>query len=342
MKNAVLAERLAAQLLSGTPSTDPLAVVKRLLAVQAQDLRGARLAIRARTNGLVATDVDRALTRDRSILITWLNRGTLHLVRTEDYPFLHALTTPQLASGNARRLAQEGVSLDAAARGVDVIERSLTREGPLTRGELGEKIASAGVRTQGQALVHILALASFRGIVVRGPIIGSDQAYVLVRDWVGAVPRVDREAALGELARRFLAGHGPASDRDLARWAGLSLRDSRAGMGALAGEIVQRHDGLVDLPGRGAVPELPPPRLLGPYEPVLLGWVSREDILGAHRSVVTVNGLFRPFAMVRGRAAATWKLARGRVELSPFGRLRPAEARALEADATDVKRFLST
>ena len=97
--------------------------------MQGQDPRGFRLAIRARTTGLNASDVDRALTEDRSLLVTWLNRGTLHLVRTEDYPWLHALTTPPLFTGSARRLAQEGVSPDAADRAVALVERSLAAGG---------------------------------------------------------------------------------------------------------------------------------------------------------------------------------------------------------------------
>src|SRR3954447_20046217 len=80
----VIRHRLTAQLLGGEPARDPVAVAERLLAVQAQDPRGARLAIRSRTAGLSAADVDRAFTDDRSIVITWLNRGTLHLVRSED------------------------------------------------------------------------------------------------------------------------------------------------------------------------------------------------------------------------------------------------------------------
>lgn len=81
-----LAERLASQLLTGAPADDPVAVTRRLLAVQGQDPRGARLAIRARSTGLTAADVDRALTEERSLVITWLNRGTLHLVASDDYP----------------------------------------------------------------------------------------------------------------------------------------------------------------------------------------------------------------------------------------------------------------
>src|SRR3954447_2519715 len=134
----MIAERLTAQLLAGPPAADPVAVVGRLLAVQGQDPRGARLAVRARTSGLTAADVDRSLTEDRSLLITWVNRGTLHLIRSEDYPWLHALTTPPLFTTSARRLAQEGVEPAAAERGIEVIERSLAEEGPLTRDQLRE------------------------------------------------------------------------------------------------------------------------------------------------------------------------------------------------------------
>jgi hypothetical protein len=337
-----IAERLQAQLLAGKPARDPLGVTRRLLAVQGQDPRGVRLAIRARSSGLSAADVDRALTDDRSLLITWLNRGTLHLVCSEDYAWLHALTTPPLITGNARRLAQEGVTPNVAERGVRAIERALAADGPLTRAQLRERIAAAKVRTEGQALVHLLMLATLRGLTVRGPMVGSEQAYALVADWLGGQAKVERGRALAELARRYLAGHAPAEDRDLARWSGLPLRDARAGLHAIAGELRERPDGLVELKRRRRADAEPaPPRLLGAFDPLLLGWCSREEIVGANRSLVTVNGLFRPFALVRARAVARWRLAAGKIELEPFERLTRADATALEAEAADVLRYLS-
>jgi DNA glycosylase AlkZ-like len=308
--------------------------------VQGQDPRGARLAVRARTRGRVAADVDRALSEERSLVITWLNRGTLHLVRSEDYPWLQALTTPPLQAGNARRLGQEGVTPNEAERGVKTIERALAAEGPLTRVQLRERLESAGVPTAGQALVHLLMLACLRGIAVRGPTVGKQHAYALVRDWLGPLKEVDRETALTELARRYLAGHGPAGERDLARWAGLPLRDVRKGLTGLASELEERGEGLYSLVRRPTAAALPPPRLLGPYDPVLLGWTSREDVLGEHTGLVTVNGLFRAFAMVEGRAVATWRLAEGRVEIEPLGPIPKASRAALDADAADVERFM--
>jgi hypothetical protein len=337
----MITERFAAQLLTGPPARDPEEVTGRLLAVQAQDPRGARLAIRPRSAGLTAADLDRALT-DGTLLISWLNRGTLHLVRREDYGWLHALTTPPLRVGNARRLDQEGVTPEAADRAVAVIERSLADEGPLTRPQLRDRIDAAGVRTEGQALVHELMLACLRGIAVRGPMAGRDHAYVLVRDWLEPPRPFDRSQALAELARRFLAGHGPADDRDLAKWAGIPLRDARSGLTAIAGELIQRDDGLADLAALAGQRDhgLPPPRLLGSFDPLLHGWVSREPILGQHTNIITVNGLFRPFALVEGRAVATWTMPDGVVELDRLAELSAAAEKALAADAADVRRFL--
>jgi hypothetical protein len=337
----VTAERCAAQLLCGDPAGSAEEVARRLLAVQAQDPRGARLAVRARSAGLSASDVDSALAR-RSMVVSWLNRGTLHLVRAEDYWWLHPLTTPQLRTGNSRRLAQEGVPPQDAERAVAAVRAALSADGPLTRVQLRERVAAAGVRTEGQALVHILLLASIRGLVVRGPVAGRDQAFVLASDWLGAPPpTMGREAALGELARRYLVGHAPGADSDLARWAGIGLRDARLGLARCG--AVQRADGLAELPGspRHAAAVLPPPRLLGAFDPLLLGWVSRDPITGPHRQIVTVNGLFRPFALADGRAVATWTITGGQVALSPFTVLDPETQTALDADAADVTRFLS-
>jgi hypothetical protein len=265
----------------------------------------------------------------------------LHLVTSEDLSWLHALTTPPLRNANARRLHQEGVSEAAAGRGVQAIVRALADEGPLTRGQLRERVAAAGVRTEGQALVHVLMLATLRGLTVRGPMVAGEQAYALVADWLGELAPVSRDRALAELAHRFLAGHGPAGDRDLAKWSGLPLRDARAGLRAISGQLDEHAGGEVTLRrARPAGAELPPPRLLGAFEPALMGWTSREWILGSYTPIVVTGGLFRPFALVDGRAAATWQIRRGQIELTPFAELRPGTEAALHADGRAVLDYL--
>jgi hypothetical protein len=340
----VQAQRFAAQLLTGDLARSPVEVAERLLAVQGQDPRGARLAIRARTTGLTAADVDRALTADRSLLITWVNRGTLHVIRSEDYWWLHPLAVRPHLQGVRRLLARTGVAEGAADKGVAVIQAALAADGPLTRDQLASRIAAAGLPSSDNIPLHLLALASMRGIAVRGPMIGTQHAYVHVRDWLGQPPpAMEQDVALGQLARRYLAGHGPASDRDLAKWAGLPLGQVRRGLAAIARELRDRPDGLAELTAQRRHQEvgLPQPRLLGAFDPVLLGWASREPILGDHQGIVTVNGLFRPFALVAGRAAGTWAWAGGHVTLDRFAELDEHVQSALAAEASDVQRFLA-
>ena len=339
--NNLVGMRLASQLLTGPPARTPESVVDRLLAVQAQDGRGARLGVRARSSGLVAADVDRALSVTRSLVVSWLNRGTLHLVAAADYWWLHALTTPKLAVGNARRLRQEGVSETHADRGIAVVTEAVESHGPQTRAQLRHRLDDAGVPTAGQALAHILFAASLRAHVVRGPLVGTEHGYVSAVDWLGVQPPViDREEALSVLASRYLAGHGPAGPADLARWAGITIRDARVGFASIADNVTAVGDELVVAGGRHGPMPSPPPRLLGAFDEILHGWTSREAFVGQHRSVVTTNGIFRPVVLVDGHVVATWSLPDGVVTIRS---LQPIPAVALDAlaiEGADVLRFL--
>jgi hypothetical protein len=377
---ALRARRAFAQGLDRPAAAPARDVVGRLLAVQAQDLRAARLALRARTRGLTAADVDAALTADRSLVVAWLGRGTLHLVRAEDHAWLLALTAPPRMAANRRRLGQEGVSPDEAERALGVVERALAAEGPLTRPELAARIAAAGIRTAGQATPHLLMLAALRGIVVLGPLRDGEQAFALVRDWLGeaaatrrgasAAPMTRRgtsaapfarlaagaapagplagaarEAALAELARRYLVAHGPATAADLAAWAGLPLRDARAGLAAIAGELSEPEGDRVDLRGREPPRGPVPPRLLGAFDPYLLGWRDRGFAVapGHARRVHPGGGILRAVATADARVVGTWTLHRRRsraaVTIAPFTPLEPRVDAALQAEAADVARF---
>jgi hypothetical protein len=227
------------------------------------------------------------------------------------------------------------VSEADAERAVEIVDRALADEGPLTRPELAERIAAKGIRTEGQAAPHLLGLAALRGVCVLGP----SQAFALTRDWIGEPPAVDRDAALAELARRYLAGHGPATAADLAAWSGLPLRDARAGLRSI--DVVEDGE-LLDLPGREPPAEDLPPRLLGAFDPYLLGWKDRSFAVPAKhaRRVHPGGGILRAVALVDGRAVATWGARRrdGRltIELDRFGRVPRG---ALESEMDDVARF---
>ena len=358
----LLVRRTASQLLDRRSGGGLEPAVRTLLAVQAQDKNAWRLALRARVDGVTAADIDLALTDRRSLLVAWFNRGTLHLIASEDYPWLLGLTAPTQVTSNSRRLAQLGFTPDEADRGVARIEQALLNDGPLSRSQIRERLQSAGIRTEGQAMVHLLFATVIRGLAVMGPAGPGGQLFAHTREWLGVDPVTPgslggerRDTALAELARRYLLGHGPATAADLAKWSGLPLRDARAGLRSVAAELVELEGGLLDLADRKPsalelearwLNEPLPPRLLPGFDPCMLGWREREPfVLPADDGLVVEKGggFFRAVATVDGVAASTWSIRRraGGVEIGvePFRPLDADASAALRREAEDVARF---
>jgi hypothetical protein len=316
-------------------------VVRESGPVQAQEPRAARLAFRARATSLTAADVDHARTGDRSLLRAWVMRKTVHLIPSEDAGWLVPLFAESTVRWSRGRLAHFGLDRRAQDRAMKFVHDAIDSEGPLTRREIGARLNEAGYALESEHKVHLWLLATLDGELCLGPDRGAYACLVRTSDWLGKPERRSREDSLAELAVRYLRGYAPASERDFARWAGLPLRDARAGLRAIASELKVRPDGLFELSSSRRTPKLPPPRLLGAYDPILLGWTSRAPLLGDHQEIVTVNGLFRPFALAGGAAVARWAMPKGEVVLEPFGRLAPAVRAALNKDAADVARFLA-
>jgi len=306
---------------SGTTVGD---VVRRQCAVQAQDYRQAKLAIRARTSGLTAADVDAAMDA-REVVVTWVNRGTLHLMDRADHPWLLGLTAPGQLPTVMKRLRDHDVEADLADTLVDRIVAMLEEDGPLDRRAIATRLEELRRPGEGLSAVHALGLTGLRGLTVRGPVVDGQQRYALTRDWLGGEPPPvelhgeERERALAEFARRYLRGHGPAGDRDLAKWSGLGLTDVRAGLAAIASELVEVPGLTGDLVALRSqevevddAPARVGARLLPMWDEQLVGWrdrrtVVREDDLHRFESK---NGIVPAVVLQSGRAVGSWRLSR--------------------------------
>ena len=344
---ALLAARMRGQRLDGR-LRGPAELVRAIGGVQAQEPRAGALSIRVRTEGLNAAAVERAIAEERSIVRTWAMRGTIHFVASDDARWLHDLLTPLAVPGQMRALDSLGVPEGDRTRAVALIRRALAG-GPLTRAELCEELQRGGIDTSGQKAAHLPRLASLEGHVCFGPRRGAKDTYVLTGDWLGAQwrdgSRRDRDAALAEIARRYLGAYGPAEPRDMAAWSGLPLRDARAAWKLIASDL-READGrwlLARDAGRLAEPPPDPPlvRLLPAFDTYLLGYRGRELAVPTEHasSVWPGGGIVRPTVVANGRAVATWRIrSRGKrhdVEVEPFG-----DAPGADAEVADVRRFL--
>ena len=312
--------------------------------VQAQEPRAAKLAFRARARGLVAADVDRARAEEASLLRAWCMRKTVHLIATEDAGWLLPLFSETIVRWSRKRLADFGLDRRRQDRALALLHRAVDDDGPLTRRELGRRLAGAGFETESQYRVHLWLLATLDGDLCLGPDRGAEPCLIRTVDWIGEPERRSRDDSLAELARRFLRGYAPAGDRDLARWAGLPLRDARAGFERIAAELRPVGE-LFALERAPRAARAPVVRMLGAFDNYNLGYVDRGFAIAPafEKQVNPGGGMVRPSIVVDGWFVATWSSKRsGRrlaVTIEPFEPLAAEVEDAIAAEVADLGRF---
>jgi Winged helix DNA-binding domain len=316
--------------------------------VQAQEARAAKLAFRARARGLTAADVDRARTEERSLLRAWMMRKTVHVIPSEDAGWLLPLFSDQIVRWSRKRLGDFGLDRAGQDRALAVLHRAVTQHGPLTRPELVERLSAAGFETANEIKVHLWLLATLDGELCLGPDRSGQTCLVHTRDWIGELEARPRGDSLAELARRYLRAYGPASERDLVRWAGLPLRDGRIGLERIAGELRQMSVGGETLLALGRLPRMAPGpvvRLLGAFDNYNLGYESRDFAVAPEHSkrIAPGGGIIRPAITADGRVVGTWSSTRsGRrlaASIEPFDDLNPSTVEAIQSEVADIGRF---
>ena len=332
---------------------DPAAIARAVCGIQAQDFDAARHQLRARSVGLTARAVDHAFDHERSVVKTWLMRGTLHMCAADDVRWMLDVFGPAVNRLGARQWATLGLDDTTLQRALRVVRTTLAN-GPVSRRELRDELVSRGVFREpvGQAMIYLLFQAATLGITCSGPRIGRADSFVLLDDWV---PRTDGprgEAALAELARRYLAAYGPATESDLAAWSGLPVARARTGMAAIAQEIVEfpgPAPGLWALRSAAPVdvPRPPVVRLLGHFDTFLLGYRRRHH-LGDEQAEDWIHrgggGWIRPVVCVDGWIVGGWRLehspAQAEVTVLPFERLPGRLSGGIGREVAAIGRFL--
>jgi uncharacterized protein YcaQ len=328
---------------------DPAEIARAVAGVQAQDMFASRLSFRSRSRRLKAAEIDRARTEERSLLRTWVMRMTIHLIPTDDAGWWLPLFEPAIEKWSRRRLEQLGMPPRIQEQALQQVVRMLEEEGPLTRTEVGNGLRGIGIKLDNMTRGHIMGLAVTSGNACLGPDRNSSTCLVLRRDWLGMQPRFDRDAALAELARRYLRAFGPATDRDFAYWAGLGLGEVRTGLEAIAGEVEAIRVGEEDMLAlRGALPRLPRAgqvRMLGNFDTYLLGWKDRRFSVPDHHVGAVKEGgggWIRPVIVRDGVVIGGWRASRrgGRIVIAlDHESLTPPERKAIDAEISDIERF---
>jgi hypothetical protein len=344
--------RAHAQALAGGAREDSAeAVVRRVFAIQAQDATAADLGIRVRGRDITAQAIRTAYEDKRNIVRNWYMRGTLHTIPSDDARWVLQLLSPRILAATSRRYQQLGLDDDLRQRADHLIRGVLAAHGPLTRSELTEHLTTLGIPPNGQAPFHLIRHAALTGILCHGPQRAGEATYVLLDDWLPTTGggQWEEDAALAELARRYLAAHAPATLEDFAAWSGLPVTWARTAWKMLAESgAITEYGAFSTLAGRVGKPAstsgTPDVRMLPAYDNYLVGYRSRELSVPAlhHARVWPGGGLIRPTVITDGLAIATWSRGSGArsIKVDAFEPVPLQIQREVDMEKDAVVRFL--
>jgi hypothetical protein len=342
-------------LLARAPKKDMARVVGDIGGVQAQVMSAAELQVGVRVECRVE-DVRDALWKRKSLVKTWLIRGTLHIVPSKDLPlFTAALSAYGMRNTNAWLRWME-ITKPELTDLINAIGGALDGQA-LTREELIAKVGK-GRSERVQAAMKsgwggVLKPVARQGLLCFGPSRGQSVTFVKPEKWLGAWREIDPDAALTELARRYLRAYGPATKNDFTRWWGTWPGVGNRAWAGLAGDVElvsingQRAHMLASDVGRiKKQPSGGSVQLLPPFDPYVMGHSSRNHIVEADNEskVSRVAGWISAVVLVDGRVAATWtqEMAKDtlRVTVAPFERLSSKTAAQVRARAESLAETL--
>ena len=320
------------------------------MGMQAQEPPDPYVALWSRIAGFRPSDLSDLIAGRQAVRAQHM-RATIHLVSARDCLALHPLTLPVLArtfkSPWLKGLAGAPVD-EVAAAGLELLG-----ERPLTRAELGERLAprwpEADPRALAQAVTFNTALVQ---VPPRGLWGASGQAtWAPAEEWLE--DPLDREASADALVLRYLAAFGPAATADVRTWSGMTgLREV---VERLRPELRSFRDAsgreLLDVPdGPLPDPETPaPPRFLPEYDNVMLAHADRARMLrGQGPGLPFPRGRFIGTLLVDGFYRANWKIEeRDAVATLTIDRLRrvatdpPGAVEAVEEEGMGLLAFTS-
>jgi hypothetical protein len=339
---------LARQLLLRRERLGVREAVHRLVALQAQEPASPYLALWNRIAGFDPADLDAAYASAEVVKAT-LMRITLHAVDAADHPPFHAAMVRALRAARLGDKRYTGPGLTVADADALLPELLAYASSPRTRADV-EKLCAGGHDPEAARWLWwaLKTFAPLRHAPTGGPwSYGPRAAYVTAG--LPAEP-VAAEAAQRHLAYRYLAGFGPATVADVARFTLLPRTAVRAALRGL-GAAVRTLPGpgraeLWDVADAAALPDEDtpaPPRLLGMWDSVLLAYYDRDRMVAPeHKGLVTRNnGDVLATLLVDGYVAGVWRAVEGGIEAAAFRPLSDDAWAGLATEAAALVGFLA-
>jgi hypothetical protein len=367
-RTRIVAFRLSSHHLTERLGRRSLVTAAAACGIQETPLGSAVVAFCARVDGLTPATLNRALTRDRTLVHLWSLRGAPCVVPARDLGvFTHGALPVDRASfsmflgGWAPSIERAGLDpfdvLERMAAATRDLLDGRTRDVNDLRDAVLRRVRALSRITRPKEARHDMPEPLFRAIGLTGTACivegrGTDAVLARTDQWLPkAPPRADPPEAQAELVRRFLHCYGPSTPQRFAEWTTRSLTDAKAAFELVADELIEvdLNEGPAWLlaSDRKALESPPTPsgvRLL-PVQDPFLQQRDRATLLADERAR---KRLWQPVrgpggVLVDGEIVGVWRArtsgSRLAVTVEPFGRV-PRKARGqVEEEAERLAPF---
>ncbi len=339
--------RLQSQQLKSSTQNSPEETVSWLLAMQAQDYPGAKWSIGIRLPGSTDTQVEQAIGK-KSILRSWILRGTLHFATAEDIRWLIELVGTRIIAGNKRRYGELELNEKTLTRSNDLLVRAVEKGESRTRKNLLAMLRQKGISTEGQRGVYMLQRASLDGLICQGSTRANDATFMKLDEF--PLKKMSRAEALAELAFRYFSSRGPATLQDFTWWSGLSATDARSALDSIQSELTQVTADDTTYWSKAPKSTTQKSRtstfLLPGFDEFLLAYKDRRASLAApnYNRLTPAGGLLPGTVVIDGKVVGTWKrtFKKGTVVMafSPFAPISSVDQADIFRAAENFAKYL--
>ncbi|MEJ3651398.1 winged helix DNA-binding domain-containing protein [Actinomycetes bacterium KLBMP 9759] len=353
----VLSWRMQRQLLDRPDGPDTVEVVRRLAGVQAQVASSAAQAVAVRTASGRAEVAERLA--DRSLVKTWAQRGTLHLLPADEAgAYLSLLAAArfwekpswQRTFATTEQIAKLGEAVDHALRDTVLTREELAAAIIEHSGEagLGEHLASGWGA--------VLKPLAWQGLLCNAISDGNRVTFTSPATWLpGWKGLPEPDAAAAHAVPAYLGAYGPAAMTSFDQWL-IRGATKKAVLRRWFADLVEAgtltevdvdgerlHARTADLDGLAGARPAGRVRLLPAFDQYVLGpGTGDQRIVGAARRklISKTAGWISPVVVVDGRVAGTWAADGDALAIELFGEEPAPAPDALDAEIAVLGKAL--
>lgn len=339
------------------PAEQPLEVVSRLIAIQAQYTASIPLAIWSRCPNLSLNWVKATLSNKRTLVKTWCLRGTVHVLASADLAIMmQAIGEQQLRNYEYFMRTRRKVDGQRLQSLYKEILRALA-QCPLRRSELHEAVPELA-NVQGASWGLDVKGLAFTGALVLANADEGETRFARREMWLSDLPwePPSQVEAQKELLLRYLATYGPATMQDFAHWCGLKMKTVHNIWVACSQELI-----LTEVVGRkgkyylrcqdehlvrDSDNALTRVCFLPKFDPLMMVYkdksrfIDDENLVRVYRPAGQVESII----LLQGCAVATWRIRPGKMKLhltiAPFRCLERHEQSQIYNEAEKLATFL--